>query len=565
MADNIFDATLDVDNDVKVNNFDWSHANNLTTQIGRITPIFCDLVPAKTSFRVNPRFGLQFMPMVFPIQTRMKARISFYRYPLRALWKDYKDFIGNFREGLEEPYINFNTAERLRKMASTGSLGDYLGLPTTHIGEYGQPFNLSPNWYLDNAYVPFSSQVLGNKAIDLTDDEVTAPYFVGRKLGSILDSDIAVREMYGGFFYTFPSLLTNDVNFVELHFSTTGSSDSQNDAFVANSTLLIFDSNRTCIGVSSGGSDSDGIYYTINPNIYDVPIKYVAVYCKFKNASGASTGIVNVVNGDIVGSTLLPVFLPSTLSGSYSVVGPSDVTLASSPWYNSESANKDKQQKILAYGFRAYEGIYNSFFRDNRNNPYYLNGQVQYNQWIPTDAGGEDNELYELRYANWEKDFLTTAVQSPQQGNAPLVGITTYTQIVDNGDGTRTELIKTSLVDEDGKKYGLSFKSSDEGLEGVEYVELDNGTAVRQARSLYDLATSGISIPDLRMVNCYQKFLELNMRKGYSYKDIVEGRFAVKVRYADLLLPEFFGGVSRDIDVNSVTQTVDQNVSGSDK
>lgn len=562
MADNIFDATLDVDNDVKVNNFDWSHANNLTTQIGRITPIFCDMVPAKTSFRVNPRFGLQFMPMVFPIQTRMKARISFYRYPLRALWKDYKDFIGNFREGLEEPYINFNTAERLRKMASTGSLGDYLGLPTTHIGEYGQPFNLSPNWYLDNAYVPFSSQVLGNKAIDLTDDEVTAPYFVGRKLGSILDSDIAVREMYGGFFYTFPSLLTNDVNFVELHFSTTGSSDSQNDAFVANSTLLIFDSNRTCIGVSSGGSDSDGIYYTINPNIYDVPIKYVAVYCKFKDASGASTGIVNVVNGDIVGSTLLPVFLPSTLSGSYSVVGPSDVTLASSPWYNSESANKDKQQKILAYGFRAYEGIYNSFFRDNRNNPYYLNGQVQYNQWIPTDAGGEDNELYELRYANWEKDFLTTAVQSPQQGNAPLVGITTYTQTVDNGDGTRTELIKTSLVDEDGKKYGLSFKSSDEGLEGVEYVELDNGTAVRQARSLYDLATSGISIPDLRMVNCYQKFLELNMRKGYSYKDIVEGRFAVKVRYADLLLPEFFGGVSRDIDVNSVTQTVDQNVSG---
>lgn len=562
MAYNIFDVTLDVDNDVKVNNFDWSHANNLTTQIGRITPIFCDMVPAKTSFRVNPRFGLQFMPMLFPIQTRMKARISFYRYPLRALWKDYKDFIGNFREGLEEPYINFNTAERLRKMASTCSLGDYLGLPTTHIGEYGQPFNLSPNWYLDNAYVPFSSQVLGNKAIDLTDDEVTAPYFVGRKLGSILDSDIAVREMYGGFFYTFPSLLTNDVNFVELHFSTTGSSDSQNDAFVANSTLLIFDSNRTCIGVSSGGSDSDGIYYTINPNIYDVPIKYVAVYCKFKNASGASTGIVNVVNGDIVGSTLLPVFLPSTLSGSYSVVGPSDVTLASSPWYNSESANKDKQQKILAYGFRAYEGIYNSFFRDNRNNPYYLNGQVQYNQWIPTDAGGEDNELYELRYANWEKDFLTTAVQSPQQGNAPLVGITTYTQTVDNGDGTRTELIKTSLVDEDGKKYGLSFKSSDEGLEGVEYVELDNGTSVRQARSLYDLATSGISIPDLRMVNCYQKFLELNMRKGYSYKDIVEGRFAVKVRYADLLLPEFFGGVSRDIDVNSVTQTVDQNVSG---
>lgn len=106
MAQNIFDATLDPNNDIKVNNFDWSHANNLTTQIGRITPIFCDMVPAKTSFRVNPRFGLQFMPMVFPIQTRMKARIMWFRYPLRALWKDYKDFVGNFREGLEEPYLD---------------------------------------------------------------------------------------------------------------------------------------------------------------------------------------------------------------------------------------------------------------------------------------------------------------------------------------------------------------------------------------------------------------------------------------------------------------------------
>ena len=37
MSQNIFDATLDPNNDVKVNNFDWSHANNLTTQIGRVT------------------------------------------------------------------------------------------------------------------------------------------------------------------------------------------------------------------------------------------------------------------------------------------------------------------------------------------------------------------------------------------------------------------------------------------------------------------------------------------------------------------------------------------------
>ena len=137
MAQNIFDATLDPNNEIKVNSFDWSHANNLTTQIGRITPVFCDLVPAHSSLRINPTFGLQFMPMVFPIQTRLKARIAFYKYPLRALWKDYRDFVGNFREGLEEPYVNPNTRTKVQKMVGTGSLGDYLGIPSTVVGSYG--------------------------------------------------------------------------------------------------------------------------------------------------------------------------------------------------------------------------------------------------------------------------------------------------------------------------------------------------------------------------------------------------------------------------------------------
>ena len=561
MSQNIFDATLDPNNDVKVNNFDWSHANNLTTQIGRVTPIFCDLVPSKTSFRVNPRFGLQFMPMVFPIQTRMKARISWYRYPVRALWKDYKDFVGNFREGLEEPYINFNTAERLKKMASTGSLGDYLGMPTTLVGEFGSNIPLILNGPLG----PTSS----------------TPY----SLPSSLSWSLSVTQMFEKLqSYSLVTMLTDKTgegvaDWLAFRCNLTSpltANDSGKylvtfDPFVIDSSKVATLNNDTCISLWSGDRCIGTML--LDQRLSDAS-KNKLVYSTDVDVSGANTLLIMIcgrssataVNGLISYSTGKGVITNTSQSwtdGTYAadVTRPSELSLATSPWYNSSSSNKDKQQKILAYGFRAYEGICNAYIRDNRNNPYYLNGQVQYNKWIPSDEGGEDNNLYELRYANWEKDFLTTAVQSPQQGNAPLVGITTYAQTVANEDGTTTELVKTALVDEDGKKYGLSFKTSDEGLEGVEYIELDNGTQVRQARSLYDLATSGISIPDLRMVNCYQKFLELNMRKGYSYKDIVEGRFDVKVRYADLLMPEFFGGVSRDIDVNSVTQTVDQNAS----
>ena len=52
-----------------------------------------------------------------------------------------------------------------------------------------------------------------------------------------------------------------------------------------------------------------------------------------------------------------------------------------------------------------------------------IDGVPEYNKWIPTTDGGMDSHVYSLHYANWEQDFLTTAVQSPQQGIAPLVGI----------------------------------------------------------------------------------------------------------------------------------------------
>jgi hypothetical protein len=158
MAQNVWNATLEPNNNVKQNSFDWTHVNNLTTQIGRITPIQCELVPAKTSFRVKPFPALQLMPMVFPIQTRMRATISYFRYPLRALWKDFKDFEGNFREGLEEPYHNFNSQTLLDKMLKTGQLMDYLGVPTTQIGSYGSIQEAEPVFDTTTSYgnIPFA-------------------------------------------------------------------------------------------------------------------------------------------------------------------------------------------------------------------------------------------------------------------------------------------------------------------------------------------------------------------------------------------------------------------------
>ena len=608
MAQSVFDATLDVNNQISVNTFDWSHSNNLTTQIGRITPIFCELVPNKGSIRINPRFGLQLMPMVFPVQTPMRARIAFFKYPLRALWKGYRDFVGNFRQGLEEPYIDFNTATALKSMASTGSLGDYLGLPTTVFGTYGTSedvsstlaisqlrgnvFNGSPDMvYLNGIPVNSLSQVVAYKSYSPKEVKTTSYGFTlsnPATAGSTEEQQL-LNIVYGTLnFSEIPA--SNETRIyldIALKFNGSLSTDIM-QAFADN--IFAYTENAGESGViynfpllavsQLGDSKVVRLTYGCSPELINLKPQN----CTIRFALNYFNNLGRRISGDTTAwgiqyTTLSKFLFPNVLDGEeHSTIGkytdkiskititkslvsdaPSDITLETSPFYNSTSGNKDDQIKISAYAFRAYEGICNAYYRDNRNNPYYINGEVQYNQWIPSYEGGADSNIYELHYANWEKDFLTTAVQSPQQGTAPLVGITTYTETVsDEATGVTSEISRVALVDEEGKRYQIAFDSDEDGLKGVKYVELDNDVKLRQPRNLIDVATSGISINDLRNVNAYQKFLELNMRKGYSYRDIIEGRFDVKVRYDELLMPEFFGGFSRDIDMHSITQTVDQ-------
>ncbi len=193
---------------------------------------------------------------------------------------------------------------------------------------------------------------------------------------------------------------------------------------------------------------------------------------------------------------------------------------------------------ISALPFRAYEMIYNSFYRDARNNPYVLDGDVQYNQFIPSLEGGKDSNIYPLRYRNWEYDFLTTSQPTPQFGNAPLVGI--------SSTGTMT-----FQASEDGKEYNVHAQVGEDGttVESVSYTEnLPNSVA----RSLVDVVSSGISINDFRNVNSFQRFLETTMRRGLKAVDQLKAHFDVDASYNALDMPEFIGGISTVVDAQKV-------------
>ena len=599
---NVFNKIGDVKNDVKRNSFDWSHDNNFTTDLGRITPVFTELVPPNSSIRIKPEFGLRFMPMMFPIQTKMKAYLSFFKVPLRTLWKDYMDFISS--ENTEEfvpPYMNFKASDLQEGGALKPSgLGDYFGIPSLDM-----TFGYLPQGSISPSQTPpVAMSKPGSNFSVVFNNGTSENYFKGGNVtlalgnealknsaGYTSSGDCVVWNIplgnSGGLYWRYQPLGYFDLSY---------SGDAHDQPFVAefNATVKIGLSGdsaqsfnpmaylKKCQNariVYSTGSNpqsttapqpftSIGIDSFNNPYSVDEATQTMTVTFKVRVTYSSSSEIPRATFGFVcppvtsltstTNNTLLKLV---DFSLEFSKFIPATSATPISPYYGSFNASSDAI-KISAYPFRAYEAIYNAYIRNTRNNPFLLNGKKTYNRWITSEEGGADSSTPTvLMYANWQSDAYTTALTSPQQGIAPLVGLTTYETKAINDAGHEVTTVNTAIVDEDGNAYKVDFESNGEALKGVNYTPLKAGEAVNM-QSLVSPVTSGISINDFRNVNAYQRYLELNQFRGFSYKEIIEGRFDVNVRYDALNMPEYLGGITRDIIVNPITQTVETTDTG---
>lgn len=549
MSKNVFDKIQDVRNNLNKNAFDWSHSYNFTAKLGKIIPVFCEQMPAGSSIRIKPTFGLKFMPMLFPIQTKMKAHLSFFRIPLRALWDDYADFISspNTETQFEPPYISGDGVSDYfskSKLLGVSGLSDYLGVPVT--------LSLPP------AEIGDISAYNDPKASSTT----VSNFVVGSQFPTVsafnTSSITAITKICD-----IPSTATDKSMLLRVSFHL-----NMGQQFYHNwknssisSYQLVTKKLNSITSVSKLLVDEDHVFFS--PSMegrYDVNFYIdIVVYpgCEVYVACDNIRKLVNT-DGTFVGAGV-DFFAPTGITTT-------TMSAATCPYLGFGSASENEQQymiKLSAYPFRTYECIYNAYLRNIRNNPFKINGKAIYNRYVTNSKGGPDSTHYDFFNANWASDCFTTAVPSPQQGAQPLVGLTTYTREKTLEDGSVTTEVKTALVDEDGAKYAVEYNSDSEGLKGVSYSKLDDATPVKALSNLYNVVTSGISINDFRNVNAYQRYLEMNMFKGYSYRQIVEGRFDCNVSYDALLMPEYLGGLTRDIDINPITQTVEINGDGS--
>lgn len=531
--------------------FDLSFVNNLTMKFGAITPVCLLPVSFGDSFQINARFNLQLLPTVFPIQTQLYVRLHFVYVRTRTLWEDWMSFFGG-DETVTPPWMDVladgNTPERKRQFnipddLQTGSLADYLGVPTTITGTFGKEERFEPTFCTESGITGNVMSIINTTSLDSKQSVYTyLTSQIDRPATSVLSCT-----------YSVPSSDLDKVVFGYRVGALPASSDGKKGTVYLRGLGSILSGmvqwgEPMILGVHQNGTflklisctvsqDRQYIYFDLDRTGDDKFVKIIYIAFSPINQSDYGRAIsLQTVSGSVSRRIVMhstPIGFASFGSQEWTKPVP-----ANCPFYTSSGM---PSIPLSALPFRAYEAYYNAFGRDIRNNPFIIDGKPEYNKYVPSLKGGRDSYKYQLHYANWEPDAYTTALQSPQAGVAPLVGI--------------TSLGEATFRDAAGTEYHAQLETAEDGDTVTGFQVKSSNAPADVVRNLIGMATSGISISDFRNVNSLQRFLEIRIRQSPRYKNLVKGLFDVNLDYDELMMPEFLGGISDTIPVYKVTQT----------
>lgn len=552
---NPFKQQKDYSNRPNRSTYDLSFTNNLTGNLGVIYPVGCIETLPGDSFRIKAAFGLRFDPLVFPVQTKMRAHLHAFYVRNRNLYDGFTDMIAENKTvdlpsaGSSNciPYI----ANSSQYLFRDGLLADYLGIPTSYIP--GSASNIA----YDNTFISATSNYsmralkIGSMPLslmtvspDVSNDGFNAKL---KHLFSQTAIDTKFSDMVGAA-AAYPS--GTGMNYVSaIHCSKMriNAGKSIHAVYYLDSSNFILP--RPKGGVSGSPLCIGALGFQSAANVSDALLKYQFPVTLVENDPSGLIKVDVDLSQITNGMSSLTIALVTPNFGAYSNASsflprvssldtPSRVDVADM----SDNPYKPSYNPISALPFRAYESIYNAFYRDERNNPFIVDGETLYNKYLPSTSGGADTYGYALHRRNWELDYLTSAVQSPQQGVAPLVGI--------------SNLGEVSFASEDGNTYSFTTQTADDA-DTITNVNLTDNAPSDVRRAAINLATSGISINDFRNVNAYQRWKETNIRRGYKFADQMKARWGVNLEYKLLDMPEFLGGVSCDVDINTISQTTE--------
>lgn len=211
-----------------------------------------------------------------------------------------------------------------------------------------------------------------------------------------------------------------------------------------------------------------------------------------------------------------------------------------------DAATSTGDALINALPFRAYQLIYDEYYRDQ-------NVQAELDILKTSgliSPGAEFTKLNTLRQRAWEKDYFTSSLPFAQRG--PAVGIP-----VD--------------IDADAPVLGKPVNGGTSSMV-VEAIEqpgsLSTGLTLQVDQTLPNTPTklwarltglsSSTSINDLRRSIRLQEWLEKNARGGARYIEQILSHWGVVSSDARLQRPQYIGGGKAPVQISEVLQTVQQ-------
>lgn len=528
---NIFKQNRDVTQHPNRNNFDLSYRSHSTFKFGYLYPVFKRKVVPGDSFRIRSAFDLKMHAIQFPVQSQIRAHMHFFYVRNKNLWEHFEDYMTGQPRNTPyvHPYIQVPDSD-----FKNGSIHDFLGVPTSavtrqaiqkHFMYYGynqfREGNFQPNQV--NLFYSPTNLVGTTLSTAVTTTQGNSQYYA---LPFIVNSPVT-QDFYlpsqssiDSSFYRFLRSVIDKAVLSRVYYFVKDGSDYSYTSGSYFTFSEILDSNQNLIGFKLSSSDVDSLNQVIS--------SYGSV------AILISAPISDVA--DVFTPYLTPEYSPNIalLNGFVSAAGTYDYSQLGLDLYTNRI-------HLDALPYRAYESIYRAFYANDVWQPLVVNGEKEYNTFNTNRSDGADSTPYGLFKRNYELDFLTSALPSPQSGNAPLVGISALGNITVESEEGVTNAVAD--VDGNGNITGVSITSP--------------LASVNHARTLMNIASLGMNINDFRNANALQKLLEQTMRSGYRYLNFTKGHYGVAPKDNVLGMPEFIGGYSRDVQVTTV-------VSGSD-
>ena len=189
--------------------------------------------------------------------------------------------------------------------------------------------------------------------------------------------------------------------------------------------------------------------------------------------------------------------------------------------------------KPNAFNFRAYNLIWNEWFRDQNNYSSRL---------VPTDDGPDSDLIYSLERRGARYNYFTSCLPWPQKGTALRVPLESSAPV--RGSGAAG----TVAVRGPTGTGGFTLDSAGATLQYT-------ATASGGTQLYADMTSIGGTINELRQAEQLQVLLERDARGGTRYTESIRQHFGVISDDARLQRPEYLGGGRQNINITPVPQT----------